>query len=222
MELNTETLESLCELVVDCPHSTPKWTDSGIIVLRNQNIKNGVLDLSNPSFTNEEDYQKRVKRAIPRAGDIVITREAPMGEVCIIPQGLKCCLGQRQVLLRPRNEVCGEYLFWALQSPYVQHQISWNEGTGTTVSNVRIPVLKGLMIPRYPKTEKKSAYILSTLAKKVELNKQINHTLEQMAQALFKSWFVDFDPVFDNLLASVDFKLENLVEFIEYIIQALR
>lgn len=210
MELNTETLESLCELVVDCPHSTPKWTDSGIIVLRNQNIKNGVLDLSNPSFTNEEDYQKRVKRAVPQAGDIVITREAPMGEVCIIPQGLKCCLGQRQVLLRPRNEICGEYLFWALQSPYVQHQISWNEGTGTTVSNVRIPVLKGLMIPRYPKTEKKSAYTLSTLAKKLELNKQINQTLEQMAQALFKSWFVDFDPVFDNLLASADFKLENL------------
>lgn len=210
MELNTETLESLCELVVDCPHSTPKWTDSGIIVLRNQNIKNGVLDLSNPSFTNEEDYQKRVKRAVPQAGDIIITREAPMGEVCIIPQGLKCCLGQRQVLLRPRNEICGEYLFWALQSPYVQHQISWNEGTGTTVSNIRIPVLKGLMIPRYPKTEKKSAYTLSTLAKKLELNKQINQTLEQMAQALFKSWFVDFDPVFDNLLASADFKLENL------------
>ncbi|ATG79501.1 restriction endonuclease subunit S [Pseudoalteromonas sp. 1_2015MBL_MicDiv] len=210
MELNTETLESLCELVVDCPHSTPKWTDSGIIVLRNQNIKNGVLDLSNPSFTNEEDYQKRVKRAVPRAGDIVITREAPMGEVCIIPEGLKCCLGQRQVLLRPRNEICGEYLFWALQSPYVQHQISWNEGTGTTVSNVRIPVLKALMIPRLPKHEKQSAKILSVLASKLEVNQKTNQTLEQMAQALFKSWFVDFDPVFDNLLASADFKLENL------------
>jgi type I restriction enzyme S subunit len=210
MDLNTETLESLCELVVDCPHSTPKWTDSGIIVLRNQNIKNGVLDLSNPSFTNEEDYQKRVKRAIPRAGDIVITREAPMGEVCIIPEGLKCCLGQRQVLLRPRNEICGEYFFWALQSPYVQDQISWNEGTGTTVSNVRIPVLKALMIPRLPKHEKQSAKILSVLASKLEVNQKTNQTLEQMAQALFKSWFVDFDPVFDNLLASVDFKLENL------------
>ncbi|WP_206012040.1 restriction endonuclease subunit S [Pseudoalteromonas sp. Z1A8] len=210
MDFNTETLESLCELVVDCPHSTPKWTDSGIIVLRNQNIKNGVLDLSNPSFTNEEDYQKRVKRAIPRAGDIVITREAPMGEVCIIPEGLKCCLGQRQVLLRPRNEICGEYLFWALQSPYVQHQISWNEGTGTTVSNVRIPVLKALMIPRFPKHEKQSAKILSVLASKLEVNQKTNRTLEQMAQALFKSWFVDFDPVFDNLLASADFKLDNL------------
>jgi type I restriction enzyme S subunit len=196
--------------VVDCPHSTPKWTDSGIIVLRNQNIKNGVLDLSNPSFTNEEDYQKRVKRAIPQAGDIVITREAPMGEVCIIPDGLKCCLGQRQVLLRPRNDICGEYFFWALQSPHVQHQISWNEGTGTTVSNVRIPVLKALLIPRSPSSEKQSAQVLSTLAKKLELNIQTNQTLEQMSQTLFKSWFVDFDPAFDNLLANIDFDLTKL------------
>ena len=86
-----DSLESLCELIVDCPHSTPKWTDEGIVVLRNQNIRNGVLDLSTPSYTNEEDYQKRIKRAVPQAGDIVFTREAPMGEVCIIPEGLKCC-----------------------------------------------------------------------------------------------------------------------------------
>jgi len=210
MGLNTETLESLCELVIDCPHSTPKWTDEGIIVLRNQNIKNGVLDLSTPSYTHEDDYQKRIKRAVPQAGDIVFTREAPMGEVCIIPKNLKCCLGQRQVLLRPRNDVCGEYLFWALQSPYVQHQIAWNEGTGTTVSNVRIPVLKALLIPRYPDSEKQSAHILSTLAQKIELNTQTNQTLEKMAQTLFKSWFVDFDPVFDNALAKADFNLEAL------------
>ena len=51
---------------------------------------------------------------------------------------------------------------------------------------------------------------LSQFEEKIDLNKRLNQTLEQMAQALFKSWFVDFDPVFDNLLASVDFKLENL------------
>ena len=218
MPLNTETLGSLCELVVDCPHSTPKWTDEGIIVLRNQNIRNGVLDLSTPSYTNEEDYQKRIKRAVPQVGDIVFTREAPMGEVCMIPKGLNCCLGQRQVLLRPSNDICGEYLFWALQSPYVQHQISWNEGTGTTVSNVRIPVLKALMIPRYPDSEKQSAHVLSALAQKIELNKQTNQTLEQMAQTLFKSWFVDFDPVFDNLLAKIDFDLSKLpTDFPEFL-----
>jgi type I restriction enzyme S subunit len=195
MSVDTDTLESMCDLIVDCPHSTPKWTDEGIIVLRNQNIKNGTLNLSSPSYTNDEDYEKRVKRAIPQAGDIVFTREAPMGEVCMIPEGLKCCLGQRQVLLRPKNNVCGEYLFWSLQSPFVQHQISWNEGTGSTVSNVRIPVLKAINIPRHPDKEEEIANVLSSLANKIELNRQTNQTLEQIAQAIFKSWFVDFDPV---------------------------
>ncbi|MCG9536470.1 restriction endonuclease subunit S [Providencia huaxiensis] len=198
--LVTMKLNDLCEIIVDCPHSTPKWTDSGYIVLRNQNIRNGALDLSSPSFTDENGYKSRIKRAEPKAGDIVFTREAPMGEVCLIPEGLKCCLGQRQVLLRPKKEVSGEYLFWALQSPFVQHQVSWNEGTGTTVSNIRIPVLKAFEIPRWFQYEPMIALYLSAIRNKITLNRQINQTLEQMAQTLFKSWFVDFDPVIDNAL----------------------
>ncbi|SHO56561.1 restriction endonuclease subunit S [Vibrio quintilis] len=198
--INTSTLDEMCELIVDCPHFTPKWTDAGVVVLRNQNIRNGELDLSSPSFTDEAGYQSRIKRAVPKAGDIVITREAPMGEVCIIPENLKCCLGQRQVLLRPKSDVSSEYLYWALQSPFVKHQISWNEGTGTTVSNIRIPVLKAFTIPRWGKQEIALSKPLSNLADKITLNRQINQTLEQMAQTLFQSWFVDFDPVFDNAL----------------------
>ncbi|OOV86933.1 restriction endonuclease subunit S [Oceanospirillum linum] len=200
--LVTARLDELCELIVDCPHSTPKWTASGYVVLRNQNIRNGELDLSSASFTDEAGYKSRIKRAVPQAGDIVITREAPMGEVCIIPDGLQCCLGQRQVLLRPKNDVSSEYLYWALQSPFVKHQISWNEGTGTTVSNIRIPVLKAFLIPRWAGQEKFIAEQLNAISNKITLNRQINQTLEQMAQALFKSWFVDFDPVIDNALAA--------------------
>ncbi|WP_293796586.1 restriction endonuclease subunit S [uncultured Pantoea sp.] len=205
-QLVTTKLVDLCELIVDCPHSTPEWTDSGYIVLRNQNIRNGSLDLSSPSFTDENGYKSRIKRAVPKAGDIVFTREAPMGEVCLIPEGLQCCLGQRQVLLRPKNGVSGEYLFWALQSPFVQHQISWNEGTGTTVSNIRIPVLKVFEIPRWYKNEPRIASYLSTIKNKITLNRKINQTLEKMAQVLFKSWFVDFDPVVDNALDSAFFE----------------
>ena len=94
-EVAEHSLKSLCLLVVDCPHATPKWTDSGVVVLRNQNIKGGRLDLSSPSFTDEEHYQGRVRRAAPQGGDIVMTREAPMGDVCQIPRGLRCCVGQR-------------------------------------------------------------------------------------------------------------------------------
>jgi type I restriction enzyme S subunit len=196
-EVVEHRLESICLLVVDCPHATPKWTDSGVVVLRNQNIKGGRLDLSSPSYTDEEHYLGRTKRAVPQAGDIVITREAPMGDVCQIPEGLKCCLGQRQVLLRPDpKKVESRFLLYALQSPYIQHQISWNEGTGSTVSNLRIPVLEALSVPT-PElaVQREIAETLGTLDDRITLLRETNATLEAMAQALFKSWFVDFDPV---------------------------
>jgi type I restriction enzyme S subunit len=196
-EVVEHCLVSLCLLVVDCPHATPKWTDCGVVVLRNQNIKFGRLDLSSPSFTDEEHYQGRVKRAAPQAGDVVITREAPMGDVCQVPHGLRCCLGQRQVLLRPDpNKIDGRFLLFALQSPYIQHQIGWNEGTGSTVSNLRIPVLEALKIPTPSmKLQVEIATTLGALDDRITLLRETNTTLEAIAQALFKSWFVDFDPV---------------------------
>jgi type I restriction enzyme, S subunit len=197
-EIVEHSLNSLCLLVVDCPHATPKWTDSGVVVLRNQNIKGGRLDLSTPSFTDEENYHSRVKRATPKAGDIVITREAPMGDVCQIPHGLRCCLGQRQVLLRPDPaKIDARFLLFALQSPYIQHQIGWNEGTGSTVSNLRIPVLEALKIPTPSMSRQvEIASLLGAVDDRIALLRETNATLEAIAQALFKSWFVDFDPVY--------------------------
>ena len=196
-EVAEHSLKSLCLLVVDCPHATPKWTDSGVVVLRNQNIKGGRLDLSSPSFTDEEHYQGRVRRAAPQGGDIVMTREAPMGDVCQIPRGLRCCVGQRQVLLRPDpKKVDGRFLLFALQSPYLQHQIGWNEGTGSTVSNLRIPVLEALRVPTPSLPDQLDiAETLGALDDRIALLRESNATLEAIAQALFKSWFVDFDPV---------------------------
>src|SRR3569833_116769 len=190
-------LSELCEAIVDCPHSTPTWTESGVVVLRNQNIRNGRLDLSQPSYTDERHFAERTRRAAPREGDVVITREAPMGQVCRIPPGLRCCLGQRMVLLRPdRKKVDPGYLLYTLQSVSVQHEIRVNEGTGSTVSNLRIPLLEEIPIPYRPLAEQRAiAHILGTLDDKIELNRSMNATLEAMARAVFKSWFVDFDPV---------------------------
>ena len=194
----------MCEAVVDCPHSTPVWTDSGFVVLRNQNIKDGRLDLSAPSYTDEEHVKQRVRRMAPRPGDIVITREAPMGEVCKIPDGLTCCLGQRQVLLRPKAGINADYLLYALQSPVVQEQIRWNEGTGSTVSNIRIPVLEKIEIPRLGASEQFIAAALKSVDDKIDLNRRINQTLEAIAQAIFQSWFVDFEPVKAKIAARAE------------------
>lgn len=115
----------------------------------------------------------------------------------MLPDGLDCCLGQRQVLLRPEPAAINpRFLLYSLQSPSVQHQIGWNEGTGSTVSNLRIPVLKALAIPTPPRpVQDEAARILGALDDRIDNLRQTNATLEAIAQALFKSWFVDFDPV---------------------------
>lgn len=185
------TIRELCELVVDCPHSTPTWTNCGKIVIRNQYIKNGRIDFSAPSYTNEEHFLQRIKRAKPKYGDIIITREAPIGDVGMIPEGIECCLGQRMVLLRANPKICDKYyLLYCLQSRYVQHQISWSEGTGTTVSNLRIPHLEQLKIPYPPmETQRKIASILRSIEEKMGTNRKINDNLQQQAMALFHAYF---------------------------------
>jgi type I restriction enzyme S subunit len=92
--------------------------------------------------------------------------------------------------------VDGRFLLFALQSPYLQHQIAWNEGTGSTVSNLRIPILEALRVPTPTlPVQIEIAETLGALDDRIALLRETNATLEAIAQALFKSWFVDFDPV---------------------------
>lgn len=81
-------LHELCTNVIDCPHSTPEWKTEGIRVVRNFNLHNGNLDFTDGYFVDEETYYNRIKRAKPEAGDIIISREAPMGVVAIVPENL--------------------------------------------------------------------------------------------------------------------------------------
>lgn len=185
------TIRELCSVVVDCPHSTPKWTANGKIVIRNNNIKHGRIDFSSPSYTDDEHFAQRIKRAKPQPGDIIITREAPIGDVGMIPENTECCLGQRMVLLRANQSVCDNfYLLYSLQSLYVQHQISWSEGTGTTVSNLRIPHLEQIQIPYLPlEQQAKISSVLRALEEKIENNRRLNDNLQQQADALFSSLY---------------------------------
>lgn len=186
------TIRELCSIVADCPHSTPTWTSKGKIVVRNNNIKNGRIDLSSPSYTDDEHFAQRIKRAVPQPGDLIITREAPIGDVGMIPEGVVCCLGQRMVLLRANPSICDNYfLLYSLQSRYVQHQISWSEGTGTTVSNLRIPHLEQIRIPYLPLNKQKAiASVLRSLEDKMTYNRKLNDNLQQQAKALYEEMFL--------------------------------
>ena len=188
-------LEELCTGIIDCPHSTPKWQDKGIPVIRNYNLKDGKIDCTNLSFVSEEGYKERVKRAIPEESDIIISREAPMGVVGIVPKGFQCCLGQRLVLLKIDKSKClPKYLLYTLMSEYVQLQIRRINQTGSIVSNLNISSLKELKIPLHSfEEQKKIANILSAIDDKIQINNQINQELEAMAKSLYDYWFVQFD-----------------------------
>jgi len=188
-------LEELCTGIIDCPHSTPKWQDRGIPVIRNYNLKDGKIDCTNLSFVSEEDYKERVKRAIPEESDIIISREAPMGVVGIVPKEFQCCLGQRLVLLKIDKSKClPKYLLYTLMSEYVQVQIRRINQTGSIVSNLNISSLKELKIPLHNfEEQRKIANILSAIDDKIQINHQINQELEAMAKTLYDYWFVQFD-----------------------------
>lgn len=195
MEMTKYKLGDLCRDVVDCPHSTPEWKSEGVHVIRNFNIKNGTLDFTDGFYVDEETYQKRTQRAVPEESDLVISREAPMGAACIIPKLLKCCLGQRLVLLKiNRNMAEPKYVLYAIQSDFVQQQIRRIDQTGSIVSNLNIPDLKSLLVPVPSLPEqKKIAAVLSALDDKIALNKKMNQKLEAMAKRLYDYWFVQFD-----------------------------
>lgn len=187
-------LEELCTDIIDCPHSTPKWLEKGIPIIRNFNISNGQLDLSKPSFVDEKTYKERTKRAQPEAGDLLISREAPMGEVCMIPEGFKCCLGQRLVLLKVDKKVCdSQYLLYALLSKYVQKQIKRIDQTGSIVSNLNISDLKKLIIPIVSDNQTIIGNTLSLFNEKIQNNNRLNKELESMAKTIYDYWFLQFD-----------------------------
>lgn len=124
-----------------------------------------------------------------------MSREAPMGEVAIIPNGFECCLGQRMVLLHPDATVCnGKFLMYSLLSPFVQKQIKRSDTTGSVVSNLCIPDLCALEIP-YVNIERQECIValLSDIDSKIDNNNAISAELEGMAKDLYDYWFVQFD-----------------------------
>ncbi|MFK5915592.1 MAG: restriction endonuclease subunit S [Woeseiaceae bacterium] len=190
-----EQLKNYCKSITDCHHSTPAYIQTGKLVIRNFNIKNGRMVLDKTYFTDEDNFNQRTSRAKPESEDLIITREAPMGEVCIIPEGMVCCLGQRMVLIKPDfKKVDNKYLLYSLLSEYTQIQIGKSNNTGSIVSNLRIPLLKELLIPKNElATQQKIGNILGSIDKKIELNNKINTELEAMAKLIYDYWFVQFD-----------------------------
>ncbi len=189
-----ELLEA-CELIVDCPHSTAKDEGNGFPLIRTPNVGRGRLILDNVHRVSEPVYHKRNERAVPQENDLILAREAPVGNVAIIKNGQQVCLGQRTVLIRPNNEIVdSNYLVYYLLSPGIQH-VLLNSANGATVSHLNMSDIRKLEIELPPlTTQKRIGYILAEIDDKITLNTTINQNLEQQALSLFKQYFMDYGP----------------------------
>lgn len=191
------TIGDVCEAIYDGPHATPKKTLDGPIFLGISNLQNGRLVLTNTDHLSEEDYIHWTRRVTPEAGDVVFSYETRLGEAAIIPQGLRCCLGRRMALIRPdRESVVPRFLLYAFLSPAFQEEIRARTVHGSTVDRILLTEFPRFPISLPPLEEQGAiAHFLGTLDDKIELNRQMNQTLDEIARTLFTSWFVSFDPV---------------------------
>lgn len=185
-------LEDVCEFIVDCPHSTAKDEGEGFPLIRTPNIGKGRLLLDGVHRVSEDVYNKRNARAVPQDDDLIFAREAPAGNVAIVKNGEKVCLGQRTVLLRPNKELVNpDFLTYFLLAPEQQYGLL-GTANGATVSHVNIPTIRGLKINLPPlQVQSRIAEIISSYDDLIENNQKQTKLLEEAAQRLYKEWFVD-------------------------------
>ena len=204
-----ELLEA-CELIVDCPHSTAKDEGEGYPLIRTPNVGRGRLILDNVHRVSESVYHKRNERAVPQEDDLILAREAPVGNVAIIRQGQNVCLGQRTVLIRPdRNIVDPEYLVYYLLSPGIQH-VLLNSANGATVSHLNMSDIRKLEISLPPLIiQRIIGQTLSSIDDKIAINAKINQNLLQQAQIVFVYMFKNNETVKPATIADVSLNVTD-------------
>jgi type I restriction enzyme S subunit len=146
-------LADLCELIVDCEHKTAPTQETGYPSIRTPNIGRGVLVLDDVNLVSEETYQAWTRRAVPQPGDLILAREAPAGNVAVIPEGLKVCLGQRTVLVRPKAGIFApQYLAHLLLQRRSQQRLLAHS-RGATVEHINMKDIRAFKISHVPSLE---------------------------------------------------------------------
>ena len=196
-EWPTLTLRRANVTLIDCDHRTPPASEAGYPYVAIPQLRGGRVDLSDVRRIKPEHFVEWTRKAKPSANDVILSRRCNPGETAVVPPNLELALGQNLVLLRADGTtVYPPFLRWLVRGPEWWDQINKFLNVGAVFDSLRcadVPNFE-LRIPPLPE-QRAIAHILGTLDDKIELNRRMNETLEAMARALFKSWFVDFDPV---------------------------
>lgn len=202
-EWNHFALGEITELVIDYRGKTPKklggdWCKQGYRALSAKNIKTGrIVQAETIRYIDESLYRKWMKDEVQR-GDILITSEAPFGQIFFWDSDEKIVLSQRLFCVRIKPEYDARFIYYYMTTPEFQSELD-GRATGTTVIGLRQPELMKCII-RCPEIQEQKviAAILSSIDAKIIANEKVNDNLMQQAVTIFKSWFVEYSP-FDGI-----------------------
>lgn len=183
-------LEDVIDKFIDYRGKTPAKTTSGVPLVTAKIVKSGKI-LPPNEYISCEDYDSWMTRGLPEIDDVVLTTEAPLGEVALINDA-SVALAQRIITLRGNKKyLFNPFLKYYFQNDSGQHLLQ-SRASGTTVFGIKASVLKKIpvVLPEVPE-QRAIASVLSSLDDKIDLLHHQNQTLESMAQTLFRQWFIE-------------------------------
>ncbi len=178
------TAMQACDVVVDCHNKTAPYVPAGIPLVRTTNIRDGRLLFEDMRYVDQPTYDFWSRRCPPKPGDVLFTREAPMGEAAVIPPGLKICLGQRTMLMRPSAALDKGFLLAALMSPVVRRLID-RVAVGSGVKHLRVGDVERIAVPLPPLAEQNR--IVAELDRRLSIVREVEAEVDanlRRAQAL--------------------------------------
>lgn len=195
-----------CYNVTDGTHDSPKQTEFGKYLITSKHIKDNRIDFESAYKISEDDYNKIITRSKVDQWDIIISMIGAYCGFCCIESSKQTDYAIKNVgLLKVGNELKCKWLYYYLTSPHGKQQLS-KLRSGSSQPYISLGALRNLDIPvPNENTMSDIVSVLSSLDSKIELNRRINDNLEQQAQALFKSWFVDFEPFKDGEFVNSEF-----------------
>ncbi|EVT78310.1 restriction endonuclease subunit S [Vibrio parahaemolyticus] len=182
-------IKELCESIIDCVNKTAKHVEheTPYKMIRTTNVRNGRVDVHNVRYVEEDTYKQWIRRGAPKDGDIIFTREAPVGEAGILENAQGIFLGQRTMMYRSHSEKSdNRFLFYSLMSGYCQKQIE-DFSNGGTVAHMRVPDCGELIINTPPLPEqRKIAQILSTWDRGIATTEKLIDASKQQKKSLMQ------------------------------------
>ncbi len=197
VQIPSRPLRDLLSFIVDNRGKTCPVSETGLPLIATNCVTNSTLypQFEKVRYVNQDTYENWF-RAHPEPGDLIFVLKGTPGRTCLTPDPVNFCIAQDMVALRADQDIVDpSYLFAALRSPQIQHDIG-NLHVGSMIAHFKKGDFDRLQIPLPDRdTQEAIGAVYMSLSHKIEANRKAAACLEEMARALYRSWFVTFDPV---------------------------